>query len=75
MDEHTRDATVEPPDGDPTGWRADGQWEHATLRRAVVHGVALYNAGDFHESHDFRECLIECTQIVLSGEQFRAASN
>ena len=52
MDDHTRDDSVDPPTGDPTGWRADGQWEHATLRRAVVHGVALYNAGDFHESHD-----------------------
>jgi len=52
MDDHTRDATVEPPAGDPTGWRADGRWEHATLRRAVVHGVGLYNAGAFHESHD-----------------------
>ncbi|WP_135303065.1 DUF309 domain-containing protein [Haloarcula amylovorans] len=52
MDDHTRDPTVEPPAGDPTGWRADGQWEHATLRRAVVHGVRLYNVGEFHESHD-----------------------
>ncbi|WP_276271907.1 DUF309 domain-containing protein [Haloarcula litorea] len=52
MDEHTRDASVEAPPGDPTGWRADGQWEHATLRRAVVHGVRLYNSGAFHESHD-----------------------
>ncbi|WP_225334483.1 DUF309 domain-containing protein [Halomicrobium urmianum] len=52
MDEHTRDPSVAPPAGDPTGWRADGQWEHATLRRAVVHGVRLYNAGEFHESHD-----------------------
>jgi len=52
MDDHTRDATVGPPRGDPTGWRADGRWEHATLRRALEHGVRLYNAGDFHESHD-----------------------
>ncbi|SNZ04292.1 hypothetical protein SAMN06269185_0512 [Natronoarchaeum philippinense] len=64
MDEHTRDPTVEPPVGNPTGWRpgdaddgvatvdGSGAWEHATLRRAVVHGVRLYNAGDFHESHD-----------------------
>ena len=52
MDDHTRDPTVDPPEGNPTGWREDGQWEHATLRRAVVHGVALYNAGEFHESHD-----------------------
>ena len=52
MDDHTRDSTVAPPEGEPTGWRDDGQWEHATLRRAVVHGVALYNVGEFHESHD-----------------------
>ena len=52
MDDHTRDDSVGPPSGNPTGWRDDGQWEHATLRRAVVHGVALYNDGAFHESHD-----------------------
>jgi predicted metal-dependent hydrolase len=52
MDDHTRDPTVGPPDGNPSGWRADGQWEHETLRRAVVHGVRLYNSGEFHESHD-----------------------
>ena len=54
MDDHTRDDTVGPPAaGDPTGWDADrGTWEHGTLRRAVVHGVRLYNAGEFHESHD-----------------------
>jgi predicted metal-dependent hydrolase len=53
MDDHTRDASVGPPArGDPAGWRADGQWEHATLRRATEHGVRLYNAGEFHESHD-----------------------
>lgn len=54
MDEHTRDGSVDPPAvGDPTGWDPDhGRWEHATLRRAVVHGVRLYNSGDFHESHD-----------------------
>ena len=52
MDEHTRDPTVDPPAGDPTGWRDDDRWEHATLRRAVVHGVALYNEGEFHEAHD-----------------------
>jgi len=49
--DHTDDPSVEPPTGNPTGW--DGErWEHATLRRAVVHGVALYNAGAYHESHD-----------------------
>jgi len=52
MDDHTRDASVGPPSGNPSGWRPDGQWEHATLRRAVVHGVRLYNSGEFHESHD-----------------------
>ncbi|WP_135362589.1 DUF309 domain-containing protein [Halosimplex halophilum] len=57
MDEHTRDYGVGPPtSGDPTGWRADrgasNGWEHGTLRRAVVHGVALFNAGEYHESHD-----------------------
>ncbi len=31
---------------------AGGYWEHATLRRATEHGVRLYNAGAYHESHD-----------------------
>jgi hypothetical protein len=52
MDDHTRDPSVDAPEGAPTGWREDGRWEHATLRRAVVHGVALYNDGAYHESHD-----------------------
>lgn len=54
MDDHTRDDAVGPPaTGNPTGWDADrGTWEHGTLRRAVIHGVRLYNAGEFHESHD-----------------------
>jgi predicted metal-dependent hydrolase len=52
MDDHTRDSSVDPPAGNPTGWRSDGQWEHATLRRATEHGVRLYNSGAFHESHD-----------------------
>ncbi|SFG34597.1 hypothetical protein SAMN04488063_1754 [Halopelagius inordinatus] len=53
MDEHTRDPSVAPPLGDPTGWRTDERvWEHATLRRAVEHGVRLFNSGDYHESHD-----------------------
>jgi len=51
MDEHTRDDSVGPPAGTPTGW-SDGRWEHATLRRAVVHGVRLYNSGHYHASHD-----------------------
>ena len=54
MDEHTNDPTVKPPRrGTPSGWDSESNtWEHATLRRAVVHGVRLYNAGEFHESHD-----------------------
>ncbi|MFC6717872.1 DUF309 domain-containing protein [Natrialbaceae archaeon GCM10025810] len=53
MDDHTRDPTVEPPSGSPTGWlEADDRWEHDTLRRATVHGVRLFNAGAYHESHD-----------------------
>ena len=54
MDEHTRDDSVGPPvRGSPTGWRpAEDRWEHGTLRRATVHGVRLYNAGEYHESHD-----------------------
>ena len=57
MSDHTRDAGVGPPTrGDPAGWRADrarsNGWEHGTLRRAVIHGVRLYNAGEYHESHD-----------------------
>ena len=57
MDDHTRDTSVGPPPrGDPAGWSAargaSNGWEHGTLRRATVHGVRLYNAGEFHESHD-----------------------
>ena len=57
MDEHTRDFDVSPPiSGDPTGWRANrgasNGWEHGTLRRAVVHGIRLFNSGEYHESHD-----------------------
>ncbi len=53
MNEHTRDPTVGPPRGAPTGWDEHEQrWEHGTLRRATVHGVALYNVGEYHESHD-----------------------
>jgi predicted metal-dependent hydrolase len=52
MNDHTRDPSVAPPLGDPAGWREDQRWEHATLRRAVEHGVRLFNAGAFHESHD-----------------------
>jgi len=53
MDDHTRDPSVGPPVGNPTGWNpGTGRWEHATCRRAVVHGVRLYNVGEFHESHD-----------------------
>ncbi|WP_096390054.1 DUF309 domain-containing protein [Halopenitus persicus] len=53
MDDHTRDPGVAPPLGNPTGWRrGDRVWEHATLRRATEHGVRLFNAGAYHESHD-----------------------
>ena len=57
MNDHTRDDTVGPPtSGEPTGWdptRATSNgWEHGTLRRATVHGVRLYNAREFHASHD-----------------------
>ncbi|WP_255195772.1 DUF309 domain-containing protein [Halorarius litoreus] len=56
MDEHTSDPDVPPPTrGEPTGWLGVGTtsgWEHATLRRATVHGVRLYNSGEYHESHD-----------------------
>lgn len=57
MTEHTRINHVAPPTaGDPTGWDRDGAtsngWEHGTLRKAVVHGVRLYNSGEYHESHD-----------------------
>ena len=53
MDDHTRDPGVAPPLGNPTGWRVDRRvWEHATLRRAVEHGVRLFNSAEYHESHD-----------------------
>ncbi len=53
MDEHTRDESVPPPSGDPRGWDAEaGAWEHATLRRALIHGIRLFNDGAYHESHD-----------------------
>ncbi|MFB6354512.1 MAG: DUF309 domain-containing protein [Halobacteriales archaeon] len=55
MADHTRDPTVEPPpDGrSPTGWDPGAsRWTHDTLRRAVVHGVRLFNAAAYHEAHD-----------------------
>jgi len=57
MDDHTRDPSVPPPLGNPTGWVRNpsgrgGYWEHATLRRAVGHGVRLFNDGAYHEAHD-----------------------
>ncbi len=52
MADHTTDPSVDPPTGNPTGWDPESGWEHATLRRAVVHGVAFYNAGAYHEAHD-----------------------
>lgn len=57
MDDHTRDDTVGPPtSGAPAGWDAkrgpSNGWEHGTLRRATIHGVRLFNSGEYHESHD-----------------------
>ncbi|SFB96878.1 hypothetical protein SAMN05444422_103281 [Halobiforma haloterrestris] len=56
MADHTTDPTVDPPPDPtdpPTGWlESENRWKHATLRRATVHGVRLFNAGDYHESHD-----------------------
>jgi len=57
MNDHTKDPNVAPPtSGDPTGWQRhqseSNGWEHGTLRRAVVHGVRLYNSGAYHGSHD-----------------------
>jgi predicted metal-dependent hydrolase len=57
MNDHTRDDTVGPPtSGEPTGWdptrAASNGWAHGTLRRATIHGVRLYNAREFHASHD-----------------------
>ena len=54
MDEHTTDPSVPPPSsGTPTGWLPEqDRWEHDTLRQATVHGVRLYNADAYHESHD-----------------------
>jgi len=54
VSDHTRDERVEPPtSGSPTGWLPEAnRWEHDTLRRATVHGVALYNAREYHDSHD-----------------------
>ncbi|WP_435095330.1 DUF309 domain-containing protein [Halarchaeum sp. P4] len=57
MSDHTRDDAVAPPTtGSPTGWdrerMASNGWAHGTLRRATLHGVRLYNAGDYHAAHD-----------------------
>ncbi|MFT4882284.1 MAG: putative metal-dependent hydrolase [Salinirussus sp.] len=57
MTKHTIDEDVAPPvSGNPTGWSEEcaesNGWEHGTLRRATVHGVRLYNSGEYHESHD-----------------------
>jgi predicted metal-dependent hydrolase len=55
MDEHTRDPSVQPPPAGrtPAGWVPEkDRWEHDTLRRAVIHGVRLFNAGEYHEAHD-----------------------
>lgn len=53
MADHTSDPSVPAPSGNPAGWDdAAAAWEHATLRRASAHGVRLFNAGAYHESHD-----------------------
>lgn len=57
MTDHTLDSDIAPPlSGNPTGWSEDrpesNGWEHGTLRRATVHGVRLFNSGEYHESHD-----------------------
>jgi predicted metal-dependent hydrolase len=53
MDDHTDAEGVAPPPEPVPGWvPAEGRWEHATLRRATLHGVALFNDGAYHESHD-----------------------
>lgn len=54
VDEHTRDPSVNPPTTTtaPTGWRNDSQWEHATLRKATLHGIELFNAQRYIDSHD-----------------------
>lgn len=51
MADHTDDPTVDPPTR-PTGGWTDAGWSHATCRRAVVHGVRLFNDGAYHASHD-----------------------
>lgn len=53
MTDHTSADAPPPEAGNPTGWCPERHsWEHGTLRQAVIHGVRLYNAGAFHESHD-----------------------
>jgi hypothetical protein len=66
MDEHTSDPSVPGPErGEPTGWLPDaGRWEHDTLRRATVHGIRLYNSGEYHESHDCFEDV--CLSVINS---------
>ncbi|GAB7009690.1 DUF309 domain-containing protein [Halorubrum trueperi] len=52
---HAAESDDPPFDDDPPSddeQLGGGYWEHATLRRATEHGVRLFNAGDFHESHD-----------------------
>ncbi|WP_436901130.1 DUF309 domain-containing protein [Halovenus halobia] len=53
MDDHTNAEGVDSPPEAVPGWLAEeDRWEHATLRRATVHGIALFNDGAYHESHD-----------------------
>ncbi|AKH97866.1 DUF309 domain-containing protein [Halanaeroarchaeum sulfurireducens] len=58
MDQHTMDPSIERPPNNatPTGWDEDtDRWEHETLRRAVIHGIRLYNSGEYHDAHDVFE--------------------
>jgi len=80
MDDHTVDHTVAPPtSGDPTGWSGQrpesNGWEHGTLRRATVHGVALYNAGEYHESHDcFENVWLSVNKSYRQGSRFERSA-
>jgi hypothetical protein len=87
MDEHTRDPDVGPPPRgcEPTGWLPgasfgegprNGRWEHATLRRATVHGVRLYNSGEYHASHDcFENVRPSVNKSYRRGTKFERPAN
>jgi hypothetical protein len=74
MDEPTRDPSVGPPvESDPAGWRADGQREHATLRRVTEHGVAPYDAEGDHASVERVRPSVNGSHRRGSGERPTAA--